>query len=222
MLEVESTTKTPSSTIKGQSNFQPFSELEVENSNDESLSSNFIDPSNDGTPPSDSGNSNFKSLSDLLEVESTTKTPSSSIDNQLVSRQLPNVESFGRDSNLGLKQLLPADSIIKGGIEKLGEALPPPINPDKPSKASCEAQGSIFNAATGSCQSTTPPPINPDKPSKASCEAQGSIFNAGTGLCESKPPLFDPSKPSKASCEAQGSIFNAATGSLSIHNTSSN
>ena len=167
-----------------------------------------------GTPPSDSGNSNFKSLSDLLEVESTTKTPSSSIDNQLVSRQLPNVESFGRDSNLGLKQLLPADSIIKGGIEKLGEALPPPINPDKPSKASCEAQGSIFNAATGSCQSTTPPPINPDKPSKASCEAQGSIFNAGTGLCESKPPLFDPSKPSKASCEAQGSIFNAATGSV--------
>ena len=130
MLEVESTTKTPSSTIKGQSNFQPFSGLEVENSNDESLSSNFIDPSNDGTPPSDSGNSNFKSLSDLLEVESTTKTPSSSIDNQLVSRQLPNVESFGRDSNLGLKQLLPADSIIKGGIEKLGEALPPLINPE--------------------------------------------------------------------------------------------
>ena len=79
------------------SNFKPFSELEVKNSNDESLSSTFIDPSNDGTPPSDSGNSNFKSLSDLLEVESTTKTPSSSIDNQLVSRQFPNVESFGRD-----------------------------------------------------------------------------------------------------------------------------
>ncbi len=119
LLEVESTTKTPSSTIKDQSNFQPFSELEVKNSNDESLSSNFIDPSNDGTPPSDSGNSNLQSLSDLLEVESTTKTPSSSIDNQLVTRQLPNVESFGSDSNLGLKQLLPADSIIKGGIEKL-------------------------------------------------------------------------------------------------------
>ena len=72
-----------------------------------------------------------------------------------MSRQFPNIESFGRDSNLGQNQFLPADSIIKGGIEKLGEALPPPINPDKPSKASCEAQGSIFNAATGRCQSIT-------------------------------------------------------------------
>ena len=166
------------------SNFKPFSELEVKNSNDESLSSTFIDPSNDGTPSSDSGNSNFKSLSDLLEVESTTKTPSSSIDNQLVSRQFPNIESFGRDSNLGQNQFLPADSIIKGGIEKLGEALPPPINPDKPSKASCEAQGSIFNAATGLCESK-PPLFDPSKPSKASCEAQGSIFNAATGRCQS-------------------------------------
>lgn len=83
------------------SNFKPFSELEVKNGNDESLSSNFIDPFNDVAPPRDNGNSN-KSLSDLLEVESTTKTPSSSIDNQLVSRQFPNIESFGRDSNLGL------------------------------------------------------------------------------------------------------------------------
>jgi hypothetical protein len=90
----------------------------------------------------------------LLEVEPTGKTSSSSIDNELVQHQIPNVEHFGStsDPNFGLKQLLPADSIIKGGIEKLGEALPP-FDPDKPSKASCEAQGSIFNEATGRCQS---------------------------------------------------------------------
>ena len=68
-------------------------------------------------------------------------------------------------------------------------------------KQVAKLQGSIFNAATGDCQSTTPPPINPDKPSKASCGASRfHIQCAGTGLCESKPPLFDPSKPSKASC----------------------
>jgi hypothetical protein len=136
-----------------QSNFQPFSDLEVKNSDDESLSSNFIDPSNDGASTSTVDESIFQSLSDLLEVEPTTKTPSSPTDNEFVTSQIPNVESLGSDSNLGLKQLLPADSIIKGGIEKLGESLPPPINPSKPSKASCEARGDIFNEATGRCQS---------------------------------------------------------------------
>lgn len=70
------------------------------------------------------------------------KIPSSSIDDESVTKQIPNVESFGSttDPNMGLKQLLPADLIIKGGIEKLREALPPPVNPNKPSKASCEAR----------------------------------------------------------------------------------
>ena len=81
-----------------------------------------MNPSDDGTSTFDiDDKSNFQSLSDLLQVNPTMKIPSSSIDDESVTKQMPNVESFGStsDPNMGLKQLLPPDLIIKGGIEKL-------------------------------------------------------------------------------------------------------
>ena len=104
----------------------------------------------------------------------------------------------------GVEQQLPANS---GLSDKIFDPAA------KPTPASCEAQGAVFNPATGMCEST-PVQIDPSKITKESCEARGTTFNEATGRCNSKPPpVFDPAaKPTPASCEAQGAVFNQATG----------
>ena len=58
-----------------------------------------------------------------------------------------------------------------------------------PTPASCEAQGAVFNQATGMC-ANKPPLFDPAaKPTPASCEAQGAVFNQATGMCANKPAI---------------------------------
>src|SRR5918997_1728238 len=83
----------------------------------------------------------------------------------------------------GVEQQLPANS---GLSDKIFDPAA------KPTPASCEAQGAVFNQATGMC-ANKPPVFDPAaKPTPASCEAQGAVFNQATGMCANKPPVFDP------------------------------
>ena len=81
----------------------------------------------------------------------------------------------------GVEQQLPANSGLSDKIFDQQGRFPSP--------ASCEAQGAIFNQATGMC-ANKPPLFDPAaKPTPASCEAQGAIFNQATGMCANKPAI---------------------------------
>jgi hypothetical protein len=81
----------------------------------------------------------------------------------------------------GVEQQLPADRGLSERIFDQQGKLP--------TQASCEAQGALFNPATGMCENK-PPLFDPSaKPTQASCEAQGALFNPATGMCENKPPF---------------------------------
>ena len=99
-------------------------------------------------------------------------------------QQLPaNTASTAAPNTLinGVEQQLPANSGLSDKIFDQQGRFPSP--------ASCEAQGAIFNQATGMC-ANKPPLFDPAaKPTPASCEAQGAIFNQATGMCANKPAI---------------------------------
>ncbi len=98
-------------------------------------------------------------------------------------QQLPaNTASTAAPNTLinGVEQQLPANS---GLSDKIFDPAA------KPTPASCEAQGAVFNQATGMC-ANKPPSFDPAaKPTPASCEAQGAVFNQATGMCANKPAI---------------------------------
>ncbi len=75
----------------------------------------------------------------------------------------------------GVEQQLPTNSGLSDKIFDQQGRLPTP--------ASCEAQGAVFNHATGMC-ANKPVQMDPSKITKESCESRGTTFNEATGRLE--------------------------------------